>query len=297
MIAYVNGRFVDDREASVSVFDRGFLYGDSVFETLRVSNGRPFRWPLHVERLRKGAAFLGISVPTPPKELRSIMASLTDRNQLAEGLLRITLSRGPGARGYSPREAGPPTLVVTAHELPPASGDWRLRTASLKVAVGDKLGGHKVGSRLLNVLARAEAESAGADEALILNTSGEVLEAASGNVFWVQRNLVLTPPSAIGALPGVTRAIVLELCAALGITTQKRKVPVEALQTADGMFVTNSARGIVNVASLDGVPFAGSPVIARLQTEYARLLARETMPPAESAAVENRPFDDPTDTD
>lgn len=292
MIAYVNGRFVDDREAFVSVFDRGFLYGDSVFETLRVSNARPFRWPLHVERLRKGAAFLGITVPTPPKELRSIMAALIERNQLGEGLLRITLSRGPGARGYSPRRAGPPTLVVTAHELPPPSADWRLRTASLKVAVGDKLGVHKVGSRLLNVLARAEAESAGADDALILNTSGEVLEAASGNVFWVQRNLVLTPPSAMGALPGVTRAIVLELCAGLGIPTQKRKVPVESLQMAEGVFVTNSACGIVNVASLDDAPFAGSAVITRLQTEYAGLLERETRGPTDQKPTENRSLDD-----
>jgi aminodeoxychorismate lyase len=293
MIAYVQGRFVEESDALIPVFDRGFLYGDSLFETLRVANRRPFRWPLHIERFRKSATFLGLSVPATPRELRSLMAILVDQNRLSEGLLRITLSRGVGPRGYSPKGADVPTLVITAHELPAPAQNWRLRTASFRLAVGDRLTLHKVGSRVLNVLARAEAEAVGADEALLLNTNGEVVEAASANIFWVQRDVVLTTPSALGALPGVTRAVVLEICAGLGIPTQKRKIPGEALRKADAVFVTNAAHGIINVSAVDDQPLRGSPLVATLQAEYARLLARETGGPTESQTPDAGPGDSP----
>jgi aminodeoxychorismate lyase len=268
---------VEEQEAVVSVMDRGFLYGDSVFETLRVANGRPFRWPLHAERLRKGAEFLGIPFALSPKEVRATMVELLEANQRSEGLLRITLSRGVGPRGYSPKDAGPPTLAMTVHDLPAPAEEWRVRTSSFRLAVNDKLTTHKVGSRLLNVLARREAEAEGFDEALIVNTNGEVVEAAGSNVFWLKRNVVVTTPSALAALPGVTRAVVLEICATLGIPNQKHIVSVAMLHQADAVFLTNSAQGIVSVSSIDGESLPSVPLVATLRAGYADLLVRETV--------------------
>lgn len=280
MIAYLNGRFVEEAEAVVPIADRGFLYGDSLFETLRVANGRPFRWPLHVERLRKGAKFLGIAVTPTPKELRAVMAELIRHNERSDCLLRVTLSRGVGPRGYSPRSAGPPTLVMTVHELPtPSPGaeeGWRVGASSFRLAANDRLTTHKTGSRLLNVLARAEAEASDYQEALLLNTNGEVVEATGANVFWIKRETVTTSPSALGALPGITRAVVLELCTAEGVPTQKRIATLEVLQSADAVFLTNSGEGVVNVCSIDGTRLRGSALVAKLREAYEQLVRRET---------------------
>lgn len=280
MIAYLNGAFVEESAAMVPILDRGFLYGDSLFETLRVANGRPFRWPLHVERLRKGTEFLGIALVQTPKELRSVMGEIILRNRQPECLLRVTLSRGVGCRGYSPRDAGPPTLAMTVHELPTvlpeAEDGWRVGTSSFRLPANDRLAAHKTGSRLRNVLARAEAEARGHHEALLLNTNSEVVEAAAANIFWIRRDVVTTSPAALGALPGITRAVVLELCAALGVATQKRVATLDGFRSAEAVFLTNSGLGIINVASIDDIGFPGSPLVARLSEAYQELLRRET---------------------
>jgi branched-subunit amino acid aminotransferase/4-amino-4-deoxychorismate lyase len=130
-------------QAAVPVFDRSFLYGDGLFETLRVANGRPFRWGQHLERLRRGGDFLGLKIPFGCKALEQFAAELIAKNQMPEALLRVTVSRGVGPRGYSPRGADRPVLVMTLHPLPGAPAAhpprWRLITSSFRLAAGERL--------------------------------------------------------------------------------------------------------------------------------------------------------------
>lgn len=292
---FLNGQFVPEDRAVVSVFDRGFLYGDGLFETMRVANGQPFRWAQHLARLQQGAEFLKIKLPFAPAELRRFADRLIAQNRLPNSLLRLTVSRGVGARGYSPKNADQPTCVMTLHPLPETpgwsssfslSGDtlkrglqpaepprWKLITSTLRLPAGDPLAQFKTANKLWQVLARAEADAAGADEALLLNTAGHVAEATSANVFWVEGHAVCTPPLAAGILPGVTRAAVMELCAAQGLAVTEKNCPPEKLLGADGVFLTLSSLGVVSVAELDGHALKTSPLVETLQEGYARLVA------------------------
>jgi len=279
MIVFLNGQFVPEEQAVVSVFDRSFLYGDGLFEAMLVCNGKPFRWWEHMERLRKGGDFLGIKIPFACKALEKFAAELIARNQMPDALLRLTLSRGVGLRGYSPKGADKPTLAMTLHPLPPAaelSRGWRLVTASRRLPAGEPLAQFKTANKLAQVLARAEADAAGADEALLLNTDGFVVEGASCNLFWVQRGAVCTPPMTSGVLAGVTRAIVIELCNALALPVQETTVTPGELRVTDGVFLTLSSLGVVGAIELDGVQIAQSPLVEKLQRAYEDLLARDS---------------------
>jgi len=279
MIVFLNGRFLPEAEAMVPLHDRGFLLGDGLFETIRVAHGRPFRLAQHLERLSRGAGFCKISLPVSPKEMQGIAAELIQKNGLADAVLRITLTRGTGKRGYSISGADQPTLAMTLHPLPAQSPDepvlWSLITSSFRIPASDALASFKSTSKMLNVLARAEAEEQGADEALLLNTNGEVAETAGGNLFWVYQDEICTVPTGRGVLPGVTRAVVLEICQTLGLRTNKRVIKPEMLRNAEGIFVTQSALGIVPVASFDGRPVAPSPLTDQLALAYSEMLARE----------------------
>jgi branched-chain amino acid aminotransferase len=259
---WLNGRLVPSEQAIVSVFDRSFLYGDGLFETIAVRGGQPVRWDAHIERLVHGADFLRIQLPFEPDVLRTGAERLIESTALQSGTLRIHLSRGVGLRGYSPRGANQPTVLVTAHPAAPGSGDfhsWRLKTASFRIAAGDPLAAHKTASKLLQVLARAEAETAGADEALILNTDGNVVESSSGNLFWIEGQTLHTPPVSDGLLPGVTRGAILELAPAAGLTAFGTTAKPDRLLRSDGAFLTMSSLGVVEIAQLDGIPLPSSP--------------------------------------
>jgi branched-chain amino acid aminotransferase len=278
MIVFLNGEFVPEEQATVSVFDRSFLYGDGLFESLRVTRGKPFRWWDHMERLRKGGDFLGIKIPFTCKSLEKFAAELIAKNQMPESLLRLTVSRGVGRRGYSPKGAATPTLVMTLHALPPvtASGHgWKLHTASLRLPAGEKLAQFKTANKLAQVLARAEADVAGADEALLLNTNGFVVEGASSNLFWVEGETVCTPPLASGILAGVTRAVLVEICQQLAVTFAEREITGEKLRRASGVFLTLSSLGVVECGKLDGTVLARSPLVETLRRAYEELLLRE----------------------
>jgi branched-subunit amino acid aminotransferase/4-amino-4-deoxychorismate lyase len=273
MVVFLNGKFVPEAEAVVPLNDRGFLLGDGLFETLRVANGKTFRFAQHLERLARGAEFLKIQLPFTPRELQKFAGQLIAQNELSEAALRVTLTRGAGARGYSPKNSGAPTLALTLHPLPPQNPDepeqWSLMTSSFRIPAGDALASFKTTSKVLNVLARAEAEEKGADEALLLNTNGEVAETAGGNLFWVYQDQVCTVPTGRGVLPGITRAVV-------GLATNKRIVKPEQLRNAEGIFVTQSALGIIPVAAFDGQPVAPSPLVDQLAAAYHEMLVRES---------------------
>ncbi len=273
MIVFLNGKFIPEEQATVSVFDRAFLYGDGLFETMRVVNGKPFRWWDHMERLRKGGDFLGIKIPFSCKSLEKFATELIEQNKMPDALMRLTVSRGVGLRGYSPKGADKPTLVMTLHPVPnkPAL-PWKLVTASLRLPAGDKLAQFKTANKLAQVLARAEADAAGADEAVLLNTDGHVIEGASSNLFWIEDKTVCTPPLTDGLLAGVTRAVTIEICQSLSLPVMEKAVTPEQLRRADGVFLTLSSIGVAEAIALDGSPLATSPIAANIYRAYEKLL-------------------------
>jgi branched-subunit amino acid aminotransferase/4-amino-4-deoxychorismate lyase len=279
MMVLLNGTFVPEEQALISAFDRGFLYGDGLFEAVRVHARQPFRWSQHLTRLERGADFLRLPLPCAGRELRALAGELIQRNEIIEGVLRVSLSRGVGPRGYSLPRAPSPTLVMATY--PAAAPDpngppgWRLRTASFRLFAGEPLAPFKTSDKLLQVLARAEAEAAGAEEALLLTSNGEVAEAAGSNVFWVRDGVVATTPLAGGILAGVTRALVLELCAALRIPWAEEFIEPAVLLGAEGVFLTLSSLGIVEALSLDGQRLQSSPRTRQLRQAYQEALDRE----------------------
>lgn len=281
MHVFLNGRFVPEAGAVVSVFDRSFLYGDGLFETLCVHGGRPFAWAEHMKRLQRGAEFLRLRVPFTPEVLRDFAGQLIALNQMPEAVLRLTLSRGVGPRGYSPRGADQAVLVMTLHPAPVIDPlhplQWRLITASVRLPVGEALAQFKTCNKLPQILARAEADEAGADEALLLNTDGFVAEAASSNLFWIANGAVCTPPLEVGALPGVTRGVVLGICGELGIPIREISPRPEDLRWAEGVFLTLSTLGVVEAVALDGVELARSPLVESIPAAYeAKVRAAST---------------------
>jgi len=278
MIVFLNGRFVDERDATISVFDRSFQYGDGLFETVRVCNGRPFRWDQHVQRFSRGAAGLGIRLPLDSRQLSEAATELVRLNRAREAMLRMALSRGVGQRGYSPRGAEQPVLVISCHPNPALShspSQWKLVTSSFRLEAGHPLGAWKTANKLVQVLARAEAERHGGDEALLLNHRGDVCETASGNVFWIQEDQLFTPAAGAGLLPGITREVIFELADTLGVTVAERSAPLDTLRRSEGAFVTMSSLGMVEVVAVDDCPLPQHPHTARLYQRYLKLLAEE----------------------
>ncbi|MGH7991723.1 MAG: aminotransferase class IV [Limisphaerales bacterium] len=274
MLVFLNGYFLPEAQAVVPVNDRGFLLGDGLFETVRVAGGKPFRFAQHLERMTRGANFLKIKPPFAPKELEKFSAQLIAENKMSDAILRITLTRGPGERGYAFSGECKPTVVMTLHTAPPleSSIEWNLVTSSFHIPAADPLSSFKTTSKIVHVMARTEAAEKGADEALLINTNGEVTETASGNLFWIYDDKICTVPTGRGVLPGVTRAVLLEICQTLGLQVNKRVIKPEALRNSEGIFVTQSALGIIPVMTFDGEPVEASPLVDQIADAYNEML-------------------------
>jgi aminodeoxychorismate lyase len=278
MIVFLNGQFLPEQQALISVFDRGFLYGDGLFEGIRIYQGKPFRWEQHLERFRRGAAFLKIAPTFSSEALRRSAQELIARNEMPNSFLRLVLSRGVGVRGYSSKGAERPTLVMSLHPAPASAPPprWRLVTAPLRLPANEPLSQFKTCNKLAQVLARAYADAVGADEALLLNSENYIVEASSGNLFWVADGAVCTAPLAAGVLPGVTRAVVVELCHSMGLTVRETSPGLPDLMGAKGLFLSLSSIGLAEGVSLDGQQLARSAVVAELDRAYWNLVREET---------------------
>ena len=266
VLVCLNGRFVPEERAVVSIFDRGFLYGDGLFETVRIYAGEPFLWREHLDRLKRGAEALQLRVPLSPGELLQVLRELVRRNAMEDGLARITVTRGAGRRGYSPKGADDPTFAITLHPLPAQGTEaYRVVVASPRLYSGDRLAQFKHLNKLVQVAARMEADAAGADEALLLNERGEVVEGSSSNLFWIRQGQVCTPPLADGILPGITRHFVFGL---VGGRVREESVLPEGLLGMEGIFLTSSAMEVMEVAALAGKAVARSPVTQEIKALY-----------------------------
>lgn len=274
---WLSGVFLDEAGANVSAFDRGFLYGDGLFETMRVCRGRVPLLTAHLSRLEEGLNLMRFEEAPSVAVLTEAAGELIRRNRVDEGILRLQITRGTGARGYSPQGAGSPTAFLSTHSLP--GGDskepprWRVITAEVSVWSRSPLNRVKSTSKALHVLARAEAGRRGVDEALLLNERGEVVEASGANLLWISDGCLLTPPRYCGALPGITRREIMRLAKEQGLSVAESECHPAPLSMAQGVLLTNSAWGPVEVVEVDGKRLETSRFFPDLRAAWLESLA------------------------
>jgi branched-chain amino acid aminotransferase len=273
----IDGSLVAPERALVSVFDRGFLYGDSVFESLRTYRGQPFDLGMHLERLERSAARVLIPLPVSLAVLEREVLQAIDAHPSPERYVRLTLTRGVGrSLGLDPELADTPlrVLLVVDLILPPPelyergirAISYRIERASDTIGVADA----KIGNYLLAVLAMRAARAAGAQEALLEAANGDLLEGTTCNVFAVFGGNLRTPPESSAILPGITRAHVLELARSAGMPVELRAVHKTELAGADEVFICSSIRELVPVVNIDGRP-VGPGVPGPVTRELLRL--------------------------
>jgi branched-chain amino acid aminotransferase len=287
MTIFLDGKYVAEQDAKVSVFDHGLLYGDGVFEGIRVYNGRIFRLDEHLDRLFASAKAIMLTIPMTHAELVTACSETCQRNNIRDGYIRLVVTRGVGNLGLNPFKCPKASVFVIADtiELYPeevyrdgvklvTASTRRMNPAVFSPAV-------KSLNYLNNIMAKIEAIQAGTVEALMLNGEGYVAECTGDNVFIVRRGKMATPPASAGALIGITRQVVFELAARLGIPVAEPNLTRYDLMTADECFLTGTAAEIVPVASLDGrVIGTGRPgaVTVQLMAAFRQLAMSEGTP-------------------
>ncbi len=273
--AYVNGEFVPEAQATVSIYDSGFLFGDGVFETMPVYGGKIFRFEKHVQRLFRGLDRLKIEIPFSPAGLQGIFHKLCER-RVTEGIARVYVTRGPGAVVLSTKSVTQPTVVaITWPQLANRPQELRAIVSSVRVNDESSLTQIKSANRLPYVLAKQEATEAGVEEAVLLNQAGHVAEFSAYNLFAVINDRLFTPPVSDGALPGVTREVVLQLAERLEIPAREGGMKAADLVDASEIFATNSTRGIVPVIGLNKSSDQSRKNTRRLQEAYQTLVHEE----------------------
>ena len=286
IIVWIDGKIVPADEARVSVLDHGFLYGDGVFEGIRVTPAGIFRFEDHMKRLETASRAVGIEVPGGIDRVREVARETTRAWGPREGYLRLILSRGVGGLGLDPASCHEATIVCIAAGMGGLSSEKQasgvdLITSSLRRPAGDVLDPRvKSLNYLNNILAKREANLRGADDALVLNGQGLVAEASAANLFVLTGNRLDTPPPTDGALEGITRRTVLEIAAELGLEACERSLGRFDLFAADAVFFTGTRAGLVPVASLDGSPIArlGQPRVQEIQAIFERRLVELSVP-------------------
>lgn len=277
-MVWLNGEVIAEGDARISPFDHGLLVGDGVFETLTTVGGVPFAWSRHDRRLRRGARALGFE-PPPSDVLRRAVDDTLAANDLGEARVRITVTSGPGPLG-SDRGDGEVTALVSVTEARPPQPTVDLVVVPWVRNERGALAGLKTTSYAENARALAHAKERGGDEAVFANTRGNLCEGTGTNVWLVRGGVVATPPLSSGCLDGVTRQLLLELCAGIDVEVDEVDVPPAALHDAEEVFVSSSTRGPHAVARVDGRPLrtAPGPVTEKLAAAYADLLHRHSDP-------------------
>ncbi len=285
---YINGNFVPQSEATISVFDRGYLYGDGVFEGIRGYNGRIFRLDQHLERLYRGAKAIALDIPLTPEELKDVIIETVRRNELRNCYVRVVVSRGEGDLGLNPMDChSGPTIVVIASSISLYPKEvygqgLELVTCTTRRNLATALNPEiKSLNYLNNILARIEVVRAGAHEGLMLNHLGYVAEATGDNIFIVREGLLKTPPAHTGILEGITRQVVLELAQDMELPAREEQMTVYEVYTADECFLTGTAAEIVPVARCDGRVIGDGkpgPITKRLMDRFKEVTVTEGVP-------------------
>jgi len=255
---YIDGKFYSEANAKISVFDHGLLYGDGIFEGIRFYNGRVFRLDEHLARLWDSAHSICLEIPMSKRDMTEAVLETVRQNHLRDGYIRLLVTRGIGNLGLNPAQCKYPSVIIIAatialyHENIYRKGLTIVTCATRRSSPAALNPAVKSLNYLNNVMARIEANLAGADEALMLNDAGNVAECTADNVFIIKRGQIFTPPITAGALRGITRSIVFEIAAELGIKIMETDVTRHDVFIADECFLTGTAAEIVPVVKADG---------------------------------------------
>ncbi len=280
MKIFIDGKFCSERDAKVSVFDHGLLYGDGVFEGIRIYHGRVFKLQEHIDRLFYSAKAVLLDIPMTPAELLKATVETCRANKLRDGYIRLVVTRGVGTLGLNPRSCKKASVIIIAGKIQLYPPEFYRRgldivtvptTRNLHNSINPAI---KSLNYLNNILAKIEANNAGVEEAIMLNADGYVAECTGDNIFIIRNGALFTPPLAAGALYGITRGTVMELAEQTGMKVSEPNLTRYDLFCADECFITGTAAEIVPVVKIDGrVIGNGQPgaLTLKLTEEYHAL--------------------------
>jgi branched-chain amino acid aminotransferase len=258
MKIYIDGKYYDERTAKVSVFDHGLLYGDGIFEGIRIYNGRVFKLKEHIDRLFYSAKAILLQIPLSHAELVKATVETCRKNKLHEGYIRLLVTRGVGNLGLNPRTCKTSSVIIIADKIQVYPPELYVRgmdivtvptVRNLHSALNPAI---KSLNYLNNILAKIEANNAGVEEAVMLNAEGFVSECTADNLFIIKHGEVFTPPNSAGALYGITRQTVIELAQAAGLKVSEPNLTRYDLFNADECFLTGTGAEIMPVVKIDG---------------------------------------------
>ncbi|VAX34660.1 Aminodeoxychorismate lyase [hydrothermal vent metagenome] len=283
MYVYTNGEYVRESGARVSVFDRGFLYGDGLFETMRAYKGHIFRLDQHLQRLFKGLEVLRIKKAWTGNALTHVLYRLLDLNKLKDAYIRLTISRGVGGRGIDITGCDSPSIVIAAREfLPHPEIMYR---DGVRACISEERmncrnpidSGVKSLNFLNNILVRTEASDRGFFEAIMLNHEGYLAEGTVSNLFLVTKGVLYTPSAEAGILNGITRQVVLEIAEEKGIMVEEGLFGTRKIYEAEEVFLTNSLIEIMPVSELDGRMYVRGRITEGLMNAYKERVNEEIL--------------------
>lgn len=286
MIIYIDGKYVPDDQAKISVFDHGFLYGDGVFEGIRAYNGKIFRLKEHLDRLYDSAKTIDLKPPLSKEELTEVICEVLRRNKLANAYIRPIISRGFGDLGLDPRKCPRPSVIVIATSWGAMYGDLydkglRAVTVSVRRNSADALPPNvKSLNYLNNILAKIEANYKGGDEAIFFDTNGYISEGSGDNLYMVKNGEILTPHT-LNNLRGVTRMVLLEIAKSLGITVKEQNLGYFDLYSADEVICTGTAAEVAPITWVDGRTIGTGkpgPVTRQLMAAFKTVTETEGYP-------------------
>lgn len=255
---YINGEMLPESEAKISVFDHGLLYGDGVFEGVRVYVGKVFKMEDHVRRLYESARSISLTIPLSEAEMTAAINETVAANQLQEGYVRVVVTRGVGSLGLGPECCGTPQVIIIAASISLYPDEWYEQ--GLEIITSSVIRNHPAAlsprvkslNYLNNIMAKIEGAQGGHIEALMLNHKGEVAECTGDNVFLVRDGALLTPPLDAGILGGITRQTVIELAREDSISVSEVPLTKHDVYVADECFLTGTAAEVIAVVKVDG---------------------------------------------
>ncbi len=278
---YLNGEFVTKENAKISVYDHGFLYGDGIFEGIRVYEGNIFKCKEHLDRLYDSAKSIMLEIPLTISEMQDVLIETLRRNEMRDGYIRLIVSRGPGNLGLDPKRCPKAwvTIIVEQLAIYPEEA-YREGLVSVSVSqrrnIPDALNPKiKSLNYLNNILVKIQANLAGVGEAIMLNAQGYVAEGSSDNIFIIKNGTVYTPPCYIGALEGITRGAIMELCEKLGYKLKEEPFTLHDVYVADEVFFTVTAAEVIAVRQVDGRTIGAGhagPITTHLLSEFRQIV-------------------------
>jgi branched-chain amino acid aminotransferase len=280
MKIFIDGKYYDQKNAKISVFDHGLLYGDGIFEGIRAYHGRVFKLAEHVERLFYSAKAIMLKIPLTPEQVTRAVVETCRKNKLRDGYIRLVVTRGVGTLGLNPHKCTKASVIVIADKIQLYPAELYHRgldlvtvptTRNLHSALNPAI---KSLNYLNNILAKIEALNGGCEEAIMLNSEGYVAECTGDNIFMVKGGQLLTPPLSAGALHGITRDVVMELARQNGMAVGEPNLTRYDLFNADECFLTGTGAEIIAAVKIDGRVIGSGkpgPVTEKLVTQYRQL--------------------------